>query len=103
LPYSIGLTNGCTDDLSEKLGKSPNTYAITAHNDYCLLSGETHPLKCPIGAIKPQWDGCGFVIGCGLLLSPENKLAIFFTLNGMPLCEFWGNGKRQPNPVEKRL
>jgi hypothetical protein len=21
----------------------------------------------------------------------------------MPLCEFWGNGKRQPNPVEKRL
>jgi hypothetical protein len=33
----------------------------------------------------------GNIYGCGLLLDPDNQLAIFFTLNGILLGEFVGN------------
>jgi hypothetical protein len=53
--------------------------------DYCLLSGHEHFFEWPAGAIKPKWFGygCRDVYGCGLVLSPDNKLAIFFTTNGI--------------------
>jgi hypothetical protein len=37
----------------------------------------------PEGAIKPEKKEYGMdVFGCGLVLDPEDKLAIFFTRNG---------------------
>jgi hypothetical protein len=45
----------------------------------------------PEGAIRPRRvlaRGSINVFGCGLVLDPENKLAIFFTLNGQLLGEF---------------
>jgi hypothetical protein len=66
----------------------PNSYAIQRRGDWCLLSGKLHDFEWPNGAIKPKWNGPGDVIGCGLLLNPENKLSIFFTLNGILLGKF---------------
>jgi hypothetical protein len=40
------------------------------------------------GAIKPTLHGCGDVFGCGLVLSTDNKLAIFFTTNGILMGQF---------------
>jgi hypothetical protein len=38
-------------------------------------------------AIRPRRDNTN-VFGCGLVLDPEDKLCIFFTLNGQLLGEF---------------
>jgi hypothetical protein len=67
--------------------------------DFCWLSGTIHNFRWPKGAIKPEWIWgnpndpicqAGDTIGCGLLLTPENNLAIFFTANGIlmgrPFC-----------------
>jgi hypothetical protein len=51
--------------------------------DYCFLSGAVRFFDWPFGAIKPKWYGCGDVFGCGLVLSADNTLAIFFTANGI--------------------
>jgi hypothetical protein len=41
------------------------------------------------GAIRrPEKKKYANVYGCGLVLDPENKLSIFFTLNGNLLGEF---------------
>jgi hypothetical protein len=37
----------------------------------------------PNGAIKPEWNCIGDVLGCGLLMNPGNELSIFFTGNGI--------------------
>jgi hypothetical protein len=42
----------------------------------------------PNGAIKPKWNGCGDVIGCGLLLYSANELYIFFTQNGIIMGQY---------------
>jgi hypothetical protein len=39
----------------------------------------------PEGANRPEKKQYGNVFGCGLVLDPDNKLAIFFTLNGQLL------------------
>jgi hypothetical protein len=52
-------------------------------HDYCLLSGDVHLFDWPDGAVKPILHGCRDVFGCGLVLSAGNKLAIFFTINGI--------------------
>jgi hypothetical protein len=50
--------------------------------DYCLLSGQQHWFEWPNGAIRPEWNGFGDVIGCGILVNRHNDLEIFFTANG---------------------
>jgi hypothetical protein len=53
--------------------------------DYYWISGNLHRFQWSNGALGPISNGIGDVYGCGLLLSPENKLAIFFTGNGVLL------------------
>jgi hypothetical protein len=51
--------------------------------DWYWLYGGKRMFEWPIGAIKPEWkDGIGDVVGCGILVNREDKLAIFFTGNG---------------------
>jgi hypothetical protein len=71
---------------------SPNCYGIYDRNYdvYCWHDGQRHRLELPDGGIKPEWKArlpwelsngerqpLGDVVGCGLLLDSENKLAIF--------------------------
>jgi hypothetical protein len=65
------------------IGWAPNTYAMPEKCDYCLLSGTRHQFEEPNGEIGPKWNGHGDIVGCGLLLSADHKLAIFFTNNGV--------------------
>jgi hypothetical protein len=67
----------------------PNTYAIQPGFDWCRLSGKCHRFECPPEMGKPQWNGGGDVVGCGLFLDPKNKLSIFFTGNGMLMGNFY--------------
>jgi hypothetical protein len=57
-------------------GQNANSYAIDNACNACMLSGKEYGLKRPEG-IKLELKGEGDVIGCGLLLSPKGKLAIF--------------------------
>jgi hypothetical protein len=70
------------------VGELPNSYAIQYGRDHCWLSGSVYPFEWPNGAIKPKWNGCGDVIGCGLLLNTANELFIFFTRNGLLIGQF---------------
>jgi hypothetical protein len=47
------------------------------------LAGEAHRFEFPDGAIQPRLNPDINVFGCGLVLDPENKVAIFFTVNGI--------------------
>jgi hypothetical protein len=81
----IGLSVGSVQK-GTCLGRTSNTYAMQDDKcDYCLICGEARFLEWPLGAVKPKWTGtgCEDVFGCGLVLSPDNKLAIFFTTNGI--------------------
>jgi hypothetical protein len=49
----------------------------------CIISGKCLFFEWPAGTIKPILYGCWDVFGCGLVLSPDEKLAIFFTTNGV--------------------
>jgi hypothetical protein len=69
---------------SAHLGEPQNTYAISHYNGCLFLSGKKHDF-----ATKPDWNGPGDVIGCGLQLNASNKLAIFFTFNGILLGQFY--------------
>jgi hypothetical protein len=67
------------------IGQYSNSYAIqTGYYEYeCWLAGETHQFELPEVAIQPRREYIRFnVHGCGLVLHPEDKLWIFFTLNG---------------------
>jgi hypothetical protein len=50
-----------------------------------MLAGKRHHLplrfESPEGAQPTERNGIN-VLGCGLVLAPNNKLCIFFTLNG---------------------
>jgi hypothetical protein len=47
-----------------------------------------HPFELPEGAIPPRTKDDGMdVYGCGLVLDPDDKLAVFFTLNGKLMGE----------------
>jgi hypothetical protein len=86
----VGLSDGeIPDNLS--IREYSNSYAIpNYHNlDECWLAGELHHFVLPEGAIQPRRKLPGInVFGCGLVLDPEDKLCIFFTLNGQLLGEF---------------
>jgi hypothetical protein len=73
------------------IGDYSNSYAIQIADffDYnCWLAGQRKQLELPVGAIRPSWKRNGInVLGCGLLFDSEDKLAIFFTLNGRLLGE----------------
>jgi hypothetical protein len=72
------------------IGQYPNSYAIKIADSYyeCWVAGETHLFELPEGAIEPTWKtGNKNVYGCGLVVDPEDKLAIFFTLNGKLMGE----------------
>jgi hypothetical protein len=67
----------------------------TEHCEY-MLDGVMHYFELPEGAILQnphgwEWEhrhSIGInVFGCGLVLDPEDKLAIFFTMNGMLMGE----------------
>jgi hypothetical protein len=78
----VGFSNGSLPEDS-LVGESTNSYAIQHSHDNCLLLGTSHWFEWPNGAIRPKWDGCGDVMGCGILLNSKNELAIFFTANGI--------------------
>jgi hypothetical protein len=47
-----------------------------------MLAGESGHFELPVGVDGPRLNSVGTdVYGCGLLLDPEEKLAIFFPLN----------------------
>jgi hypothetical protein len=66
------------------VGKYPNSYSYLPGRDYCLISQDQHTLEWPEDVLKPEgkWTSQGDVGGCGLLVDPNDKLAIFFTFNG---------------------
>jgi hypothetical protein len=79
----VGLSGAITDD--SLIGEYSNSYAIDIgpHRCYgCWLAGEYHRFELPEGAIRPKIKEYGNVFGSGLVLNPDNNLAIFFTLNG---------------------
>jgi hypothetical protein len=46
-----------------------------------------HLFELPEGTVEPEMKEYGNVFGCGLVLDPDNKLTIFYTLNGKLLGE----------------
>jgi hypothetical protein len=83
---SVGFSDGAIpDDDNQWHGQLSNSFAIQTglfHYE-CLLAGETHPFELPEGSVRPTWNRYSvFVYGCGLVLDPEDRLAIFFTVNG---------------------
>jgi hypothetical protein len=84
---ALGLTDDAIPDNSSIHGYS-NSYAIRIpifhlFNEY-WLDGEEHLFEWPEGALLQPTRNIGSVnvYGCGLVLNPEDKLALFFTLNG---------------------
>jgi hypothetical protein len=56
---------------------------------YFLSGGGACKFELPNGDNGvPTKDGPGNVAGCGLLLDQENKVSIFFTMNGILLDKF---------------
>jgi hypothetical protein len=79
---NVGLS-GAID--TSWIGQNSNSYAVSSvfyYIDGCRLDGEYHRFELPEGATRPEEKDYGNVYGCGLVLDPDNKLAIFFTLNG---------------------
>jgi hypothetical protein len=84
----VGLSGVIPDN--SWIGKESNSYAISSDFYFfgdCQLAGERHHFELPEGAIQPEEKEYGNVYGCGLILDPDNNLAIFFTLNGQLLGE----------------
>jgi hypothetical protein len=82
--YYIGLSDG---NISGEFGLTPNSYCVPVNGIYYFLSCESAgKFEWPNGVnVLLKMNDLGNVTGCGLLLNPENKLSIFFTLNGILL------------------
>jgi hypothetical protein len=52
-------------------------------------NGRYEYTEVPVGARLEQPNVQENVFGCGLLMDPDNKVAIFFTLNGFLLGELF--------------
>jgi hypothetical protein len=85
----VGLTDGkiCLGGL---FGLRANSYAINipinpnGHFYQFFLAGERHLIEFSSdGGIRPEQKETGNVVGCGILMNPDEKLTIFFTLNGI--------------------
>jgi hypothetical protein len=64
-----------------------NSYAIEHGNkSFCLIENKVHSFELPEN--QPAYNGYGDVLGCGLLMNPENSVAIFFTSNGILMGQF---------------
>jgi hypothetical protein len=75
-------------------GLSSNSYAIVTPipnwNIYKFrLAGQRHRFEFPAGVIRPEKKETGNVIGCGILLDSDDKLTIFFTVNGLLIGSFF--------------
>jgi hypothetical protein len=73
------------------IGDYPTSYAISTdfYWYWYHLAGETLTFELPYGAVQPRDNGNGRnVYGCGLVMDPNDKLAIFFTLNGILMGQF---------------
>jgi hypothetical protein len=88
----VGLSNG---DIprGQWIGLSSNSYAICIEipdrNYYEFrLAGHAHPFEYPEGVIRPERKETGNVIGCGILMNTDDKLTIFFTVNGILVGQF---------------
>jgi hypothetical protein len=88
---NIGLSDGAIpEDDNLWIGGFLNSYGNGRIFWFeCLLAGERHPFELPDGSIQPEPRNVGMnVMGCGLVLDSDNKLAIFFTSNGYLSGEF---------------
>jgi hypothetical protein len=66
-----------------------NGYCFPTRVDHCYLAKTQHHFEWPTDAIsRPEWNGIGDTLGCGVLLNPKNELAIFFTATGMLMGQF---------------
>jgi hypothetical protein len=86
--YKIGLSDGSAKDAW--IGEYPNSFAISTgyYYEWCL-AGERRQFELSDEAFRPKLKDNGInVYGCGLLMDPTDKLAIFFTLNGILMGEF---------------
>jgi hypothetical protein len=89
--YYVGLSN---KSISRRKGTRvdyANSFVLKNHyNEYeCRLAGKKHNWEWPEGATRPEWSDGEDVFGCGLVLSPDNKWAIFFTMNGLLFGQFF--------------
>jgi hypothetical protein len=80
----VGLTGG-EIPFGRWIGQSPNSYTIGICTPNCnfyqflRLAGQRHLIEFPDEVFKDT----GNVVGCGLLINPDDKLTIFFTFNGI--------------------
>jgi hypothetical protein len=82
---SVGLSSGfIPDDGDSFVGQYPNSYAVAKGRKFCYLSGNRQDLEeLQQGAPQAQYNSQGDVVGCGLMMDPNDNLSIFFTQNGV--------------------
>jgi hypothetical protein len=82
--------SGSLEDSS--LDTHPNCYAMPRRwrkeEDFYYIDGKKCELEWPEEAVKPKALKGEDVFGCGLLLNPD-KLAVFFTINGTLMGQFF--------------
>jgi hypothetical protein len=85
----VGLSDGMMP-ANELPDSYSNSYVLPENWALCFISAEHHHFVCPgVGAVfRPEWKPKGNIFGCGLLLDPNDKLAIFFTVNGKLMGQF---------------
>jgi hypothetical protein len=83
--FRVGLSNGKISAYGRWICNSQNYHYYGNGSDHCSVSGNKHILEWPNNA---EWNGKDDVVGCGLVLSPKNQLAIFFTGNGTLIGQF---------------
>jgi hypothetical protein len=76
---SVGFTDGSIPvPAVDGFGGSPNSYGIAQNNSF-WLSGKKYQWNDSIRTSGTRET----VLGCGILLNSKNKLAVFFTQNGI--------------------
>jgi hypothetical protein len=88
--FYVGLSNGNISDDGQLITENRNYYYFGNGDDHCTLDENEHIFEWQDWTMQPEWngDGDGDVIGCGLVLNPNNQLAIFFTVNGILMGQF---------------